>query len=290
MWVAAALVLASACGGGRDVGPDLDLLCGDPDGPWVAYLERTIECAPGEAGSYRRRYGRLPTHAEVVAACRGNLKPYLEDGTIAPPDPARLSACRAYLAATPCDVIDPTEPNPCRDLLEGTVGGGSYCERDEQCKGDTACLGGDADSCGGCKPRTANGNACTLDAECTSGSCAGDACAALGGDAATCTSSSGCTAQLVCAAVEGAGADTCGAAPVWALGTPCTPGDLYQCSTADGLLTCGAGGTCVGKPSTVQTLLEAGDACVAGDACGPLLTCHTGKCRHAPYTGDCPAY
>jgi hypothetical protein len=29
---------------------------------------------------------------------------------------------------------------------------------------------------------------------------------------------------------------------------------------------------------------------VGASNCGPLLTCHAGKCRYAPYTGDCPAY
>src|SRR5262245_15428895 len=100
-------VLLGACGGGTDVSPQLAKLCDDPNGPWAAYLAKIAMCQPGVAGVDHAAWGRAPTHAEIVAACRGNLKPYLEDGTIGLPTDAALSACSAYLDATACSDFDP---------------------------------------------------------------------------------------------------------------------------------------------------------------------------------------
>jgi hypothetical protein len=281
----AALAVTAACGGSeKDVGPELAKLCDDPDGPWAAYQAKIAMCAPGVAGSYQRAWGRQPTHAEQVEACRKNLEPYLKDNTIAAPDQAELDACTEWLDATDCDDFDPSEGNPCRSLLVGVVGGGSYCERDEQCVGDGYCADAHGTSCGGCKTRGGEGATCSYDNQCASGYCAGTACAAPGAVGATCTSSHGCLGQLVCA--DG----LCAAAPNWAVDTPCTPGDLYQCVSSNGLLECGAESKCVAIEASTPGEKDEGAACAESAECGPLLVCFQQKCQYAPYSGYCPAY
>ncbi len=280
------LVLSTlACGdSGKDVGPDLAKLCDDPDGPYMAYQAKISMCTPGVAGAQRRAWGRTPTRAETVAACRASLEPYLKDGVIAPPDATRLAACTAWLQATACNLFDSSENNPCRTMLQGTVGGGSYCERDEECMGDSYCDGGHDQSCGICKPRATDGSGCSRDAQCVSGYCGGTICAVPGADMAACTSSLGCAGQLVCVAAA------CAKPPVWAVGTACTPGDAYQCVSSNGLLECGADGKCAAASAGTPGAAEEGAACTTSAECGPLLLCYEARCRYVAYSGHCPAY
>jgi hypothetical protein len=101
---------------------------------------------------------------------------------------------------------------------------------------------------------------------------------------AACTSSYGCTGQLVCAA------GACAKPPTWAVDSACTPGDIYQCVSSTGLLECGAGSKCVMVEATAVGTLAEGDACSESAECGPLLECVETKCQYVAYTGKCPAY
>jgi hypothetical protein len=127
------------------------------------------------------------------------------------------------------------------------------------CSGTNVC-----DGSGTCKAKSANGTACTVDAECTSGSCADGVCCD-----GPCTG----TCQACTAAKKGQGTSgTCG---------PIILGSTDDSPVCSGSNVCDGNGTCKAKGAN-------GAACTIGAEC-TSGNCADGVCCNTACTGLCVA-
>ncbi len=253
--------------------PTLAELCAENGGLFIDFFGKLFEC---QGGLFEVLIGSLPDDAELSALCEGSLDPFLDDGTAVLGDRDAFEACRDYIDNLTCAEADFDVPNPCDDVIVGQIPIDGDCDSNDQCAGDTFCLGrsnvtgvramhdrllGDKPAptggaiCGVCKATLANGQVCGDSPECSSGYCkeleaAPSECAAIGAISDACESSQDCTGTTVCAP----GTLLCASEPTWALDTPCTT-FIFDCG--------GPGADLMCHPGTAKCIawLDVTDAC-----------------------------
>ena len=200
--------------------------------------------------------------------------------------------CTTACAAGACDRCDvPGWVGNCRSAPAGDTGSGGACSPfvcngtaltcPTSCASDAGCIA--ADFCevatGTCKPRLAQGSACTAASQCASGSCADGVCcdtACAGG----CDRCDLAATRGTCTVIA---AGSAGASPA------CAP---YLCDGTHGACpascaggaACAAGSYCAG--GTCRALVAQGGACSAAAQCATGI-CVDGVCCNTSCGGQC---
>jgi hypothetical protein len=250
-------------------GTDFDTLCQAVETKMLDLLASCLKANPAvlAAGGL---FDRTIECAETARDISAGLVVY---------DPVAGAACEAAFQAYDCDSLlaggEFSMPAACEQALQGQVGNGGTCYRDEDCA-TGYCTADWTSTCPGtCQPLVTQGGNC---------------------------SSAPCAAGLTCA-----GSNTCAAAA--GLGGPCPCQDAYWCDdsggapgicsarrTAGGACLvgdeCAVGTVCVGSappstPGTCQTLVgESGNCAASESLCGLGYQCPGGTCVSWPALGE----
>ena len=149
------------------------------------------------------------------------------------------------------------------------------------CSADGECQAGRYCSAGGCLLQRSDGAVCSLDHECSSGTCVDGVCcgSACAGSCEVCAASLGATADGVCTKVLGAGSPSCSPYSCGGVTANCPSSCTSDLGCAAGFF-CGAG--------TCQPQRALGAACSAPDQCGSGF-CASGECCNRACAGGCEA-
>lgn len=163
--------LAVACGGSdttdggdAETGVTLEEL---PAKYGAALCDVFSSCAGDLLAIFRPGEDCSKTTQVTVEESLSPLKAAIDAGRIKY-HPSRVQACLDDLTAAGCDQLDRREPASCRAAVEGTIAEGDECTIDAECAGEQFCKVGDA--CPGkCAAFAAAGEACLSNDHCKSG-------------------------------------------------------------------------------------------------------------------------
>jgi hypothetical protein len=185
-------------------------------------------------------------------------------------DPAQAAACQAAIGALTCQSIAAgSVPTACSAAIHGALPAGGLCYTDLSCQAGT-CSATPSTCPGGCVAFAQLGQSCaTLSCD-PSLVCSGGTCVTPSAAGGACP----CQDALWC--------DTTGGAP----GTCRAPQTSGTCnSSISGQ--CALGYTCVGSPTTCQSLVGLNGDCTASpELCGIGYNCVANRCVSYPKLGE----